>query len=236
MLEIVTAESEQNCTMPQMISSGLVEGILFMGELSRDYLQTIRDTKLPCIMLDFYDDEIDEDSVCSDNLHGSYRITSHLIEQGCQQIGFVGAPLSTASIMDRYLGYRKALLRNNLSANPDWLIQDRNEAGRFIPLILPPTLPDAFVCSCDEVAYLLVNALQERGVRIPEDILVAGYDDYRYATICDPPLTTYHVNVDKMCETAISALIRKIRGKSYTQGCVVINGSFIIRKSTNRTQ
>ena len=99
----------------------------------------------------------------------------------------MGSVLSTSSIMDRYLGYVKALLRAGLPIRDDWRLEDRDDRGLFIPFTLPHEMPEAFVCNCDEVAYNLVETLKRNGYRVPQDVAVTGYDDYRYSTICSPP-------------------------------------------------
>ncbi len=233
MLQIVSVQEEYNCIAPKMITTNMVDGIIFMGEIDRNFLKMVCDTEIPCMLMDFYDDEIGGDSVCSDNISGAYKITTHLLEDaGCRKIGFVGNILSTSSILDRYLGYYKALLRKSIPLREDWIIKDRDEEGKFVDIILPKDMPEAFICSCDEVAYKLLNKLKDSGYRVPQDIRVAGYDDYGYATLCNPQLTTYHVNVDAMVESIVSRLYKKITKKNYTQGCIIIDGSFVLRNST----
>ena len=92
-----------------------------------------------------------------------------------------------------------------------WLLEDRDEAGRFLPLTLPDPLPQAFLCSCDEVACNLVETLRQAGKRVPEDVAVCGYDDFRFATLCQPPLTSYRVDAERMAETAVRCLSARIR-------------------------
>ena len=62
-------------------------------------------------------------------------------------------------------------------------------------------MPDAFVCNCDAVAYNLVETLKRNGYRVPQDVAVTGYDDYRYSTLCSPQLTSYRVDLDGMAKT-----------------------------------
>lgn len=232
LLEIVSPEAEKSCILPAMIQGRKVDGLIFMGELDRNYLRTVSQTGLPYILLDFYDDDLDADSITSDNVTGAYRLTSHLLRSGRQRIGFVGSIFATSSIMDRYLGYTKALLRAGVTPNPDWRLEDRDADGRFIPLALPEDMPEAFVCNCDEVAYNLVEQLKRRGCRVPEDVAVTGYDDYQFAQICDPQLTTYRVNVEDMGRMVVAQLIRKINGKRVTNGNLVIGGALVKRQST----
>ena len=117
-------------------------------------------------------------------------MTEHLISTGRRNIGFVGSVLSTSSIMDRYLGYVKAMLRAGLPIRDDWRLEDRDDQGKFMPFSLPHEMPDAFVCNCDAVAYNLVETLKRNGYRVPQDVAVTGYDDYRYSTLCSPQLTS----------------------------------------------
>lgn len=230
-MEIVSAEAENKCLMPAMIQGNKVDGIVFMGELRRNYLKTVMQSGLPYILLDFYDEELEADSVTSDNVAGGFRVTNALLQAGHRDIAYVGSIFATSSIMDRYLGYTKALLRSGIPTRPEWRIEDRGVDGRYIPLVLPETMPTAFVCNCDEVAYNLVDLLRRKGYRVPEDIAVTGYDDHQFAQICDPPLTTYRVNVEDMGRMAAAQLLRKVNGKRFTGGNTVVGGKLIKRKS-----
>lgn len=232
MLEIVSPEAERACVMPAMIQGNKVDGLIFMGELERPFLRMVMQAGLPYILLDFYDDALETDSVTSDNVAGAYRLTNHLLQKGYREIGYVGSIFATSSIMDRYLGYTKALLRAGITPRPEWRLEDRDAAGAFIPFALPEEMPRAFVCNCDEVAYNLVELLKRRGYRVPQDVAVTGYDDYQFAQICDPPLTTYRTNVEDMGRMVVAQLIRKIHGKRVTGGNIVVNGTFVERKST----
>lgn len=232
LLELVTPDAERNCAVPALIQGNKVDGLIFMGEIDRIYLRTMAGYGLPYMLLDFYDEELDADSVTSDNVAGGYRLTSHLLETGRKEIGFAGSIHATSSIMDRYLGYTKALLQANLPVQPQWLIEDRNAMGDLIPAVLPERLPEAFLCSCDEVAYNLVEQLKRLGYRVPQDIAVAGYDDFTFAQISTPQLTTYRVNVADMANMVVGQLVRKIKGKHVTKGNMVVTGQFIPRGST----
>ncbi len=232
MLEVVSPQAEAACTIPAIVAGQKVDGIIFMGELKKDYLQAVIGVGLPYVLLDFYDENLEADSVTSDNVTGAYRLTSHLIQSGRREIGFVGSIFATTSIMDRYFGYTKALLQEGIAPRQEWRIEDRDKAGIFIPLTLPEKLPQAFVCNCDEVAYNLVELLKRRGFRVPEDVAVTGYDDYQFAQICDPQLTTYRVNTEAMGQIAVTQLIRKIKGKRVTNGNIVVSGRLIKRNST----
>lgn len=234
LLELVTSENEMACVMPAMVHGQKVDGLIFMGELSKAYIDSVTQCGLPYILLDFYHDDIDADSITSDNIKGGYRLTRHLLETGRRKIGFVGSVLSTSSIMDRFIGYSKALLHEGIVPREDWIIKDRIGKTTPVALKLPEEMPEAFICSCDNTAYLMVELLQQSGYRVPEDVAVAGYDDYTIAQRCNPPLTTYRVNVGDMGRHAVVQLIWKIKGKAVTRGNMMVDGEIVIRESTKQ--
>ena len=134
--------------------------------------------------------------------------------------------------MDRYLGYVKAMLRAGLPIRDDWRLEDRDDQGKFMPFSLPHEMPDAFVCNCDAVAYNLVETLKRNGYRVPQDVAVTGYDDYRYSTLCSPQLTSYRVDLDGMAKTAVAQLRRKMAHKPAIAPTVIVPGGFVRREST----
>lgn len=232
MLEIVPWESERKAVAPALVAGRKVDGLVILGNMEQGYLQKISASGLPCLLLDFYVPGGGVDCVVSDNVDGGCALTEHLLAQGLRDIGFIGSIRATSSIMDRYLGYQRALRLAGLTPREDWLLEDRGEDGRFIPLQLPKELPQAFLCSCDEVAYNLVEALRASGKRVPEDVAVCGYDDFRFATLCQPPLTSYRVNVEQMAETAVGRLAARIRQDQDAPLTFKISGQMVVRESS----
>lgn len=230
-LEIISAEAEKDCIMPHVLQNNKVDGIIILGQMGRNYLEKIQSAGIPFIFLDFSDDHFPVDTIVSDSFYGSYELTNKLIFMGHSKIGYVGNRNATTSIMDRYIGYFKSMLQNNLSVNEDWVINDRDERGNFCPLILPKEMPTAFVCNCDEIAYYFILELKKAGYRVPEDISVAGFDNYIYATLSSPQITTVEVNVDAMSETAVGSIIRRIKNPHQEYGRNVISGRIIMRES-----
>lgn len=231
-MEIVSLEAEQTCSMPTLIAGRKVDGLILMGDLERDYLQMVVDSGLPCVLLDFHMSGMELDCVVSDNIEGGFAVTRHLLDQGRRDIAFVGSILSTSSIMDRYLGYQRALREAGIVPREDRRLEDRDKDGTFISLELPQELPQAFVCSCDDVAYNLVALLHQAGVQVPEEIAVCGYDDFRFATLCQPQLTSYRVAVELMAQTAVSRLAARIRREGGRTMRYTIPGRLVVRESS----
>lgn len=232
MLEIVTADAERNRSMPAMVQSHKVDGLIFLGEVWREYVKNVTSTGLPYVLLDFYDEQLPATSVTSDNISGGYHLANHLLACGYRDIGFVGSIHATSSIMDRFLGYAKALLMAGIAIRMDWVLEDRDENGNFEKIDMPQAMPRAFLCSCDEVAHNLIKQLKSAGYTIPQDIAIVGYDDFQIAQLSDPPLTTYRVNTEAMSSICVEKLVSAINGKPQMISNTVVKGRFVLRHST----
>ncbi|MCI8811196.1 MAG: LacI family transcriptional regulator [Oscillibacter sp.] len=235
-IEIISPEAERTAVLPALVTGRKVDGLILLGNLERNYLQAVIAGGLPSLLLDFYIPGGGVDCVVSDNLDGGCALTEHLLAQGRREIGFVGSILATSSIMDRYLGYQRALRLAGLTPREEWLLEDRDEMGRFLPLTLPEELPEAFLCSCDEVAYNLVAVLRQMGKRVPEDVAVCGYDDFHFATLCQPSLTSYRVNVEQMAETAVSRIAARLRQEQAEPLTFKVSGRMVVRESSAVSQ
>ncbi len=230
-MEVISEEAEKEGRIPQLLQNNKVDGIIVLGQMKRGYIQKIADSGIPFIFLDFTDDHFQVDTIVSDSFHGAYEITCHLIEQGHTRIGFIGNISATSSIMDRYLGYYKALLESGLGLRSDWIIADRDERGKYCPIVLPEEMPTAFVCNCDEVAYAFIQQLKKAGYSVPNQVSVVGYDNYIYATLSEPAITTVEVNIEAMSEAAVSSILKRIKNPGRDYGRKVISGRIIYRDS-----
>lgn len=233
-MDIVSQRDEKELVMPNMISENKVDGVIILGQMNTDYLIMIKNTDIPLVFLDFYDDQLDVDSITSDNFYGAYTLTNYVISMGHREIGFVGNILATKSILDRYFGYYKALISNKIDYHEEWLVLDRDDSGEYIDFKLPEKMPTAFVCNCDSVAYLFIRKLKKMGYKVPDEISVVGFDNYIYATLSSPRLTTVQVDMEAMAEMATHEILSKIEGDKRVFGRKVISGNLIIRDSVKK--
>lgn len=230
--ECITADSENNGILPNMVADGKVDGIIVIGQVHRNYIACLSKLTVPLVFVDFYDNRYPVDAVISDNFNGSYMVTDHLVEKGHRKIGFFGTLNATSSINDRYLGYVKCIMENELEFRKEWIIGDRNERGILNDKIdFPDEMPTAFVCNCDETAFRVISALKTKGVRVPEDISVVGYDNYTVSSICIPTITTVEVDLAKMAEVSVGIMAKKLIDSKYTEGKRIISGKLIIKES-----
>jgi Transcriptional regulators len=230
-LEIVSRIREDSAAVPNSVTNPEVVGVIFMGEISRDLIRAIAKTSLPFVFLDFYDPSFKVDSIVSDSAYGSFSLTQHLIDKGLKNIAFVGSIASTSSIMDRYLGYYRAMVLAGLKEHVQ-AIEDRDKEGNFIKLTLPNALPEAFVCNCDEIAFRLIQQLRDLDQKVPEDVSVVGFDGSNISLISTPAITTYKVDIVAMSEITSSLIIRIAKKKKVTPKRSVVQGELILRASS----
>lgn len=210
---------------------GMFDGLILLGLLDRKVRERINQIELPKVYVDVYDETYQSDSVVTENIYTAYEITKFLIQKGHKKIGFVGTLGSTTSINDRYLGYSRALMEQGLEQCSEWVISDRDSEGRTSDLLLPEELPTAFMCNCDETAFRLVKTLRMKGLSVPEDISVAGFDNDIYAELCDPKLTTVAVNTGEIGKTAVKCIVKRMEKPGKGGTVYRIPGKMILRDS-----
>ena len=241
MLEVLQVEDEEALHMPKLIQEKKAEGLVIIGLLQEEYLQKLLSVStIPIIFLDFSDKHGVQDAVVSNSYFGMYVMTNYLFDMGHREIAFVGNLLFTGSITDRYFGYAKSLCEHGLEVNKEWILHDRNpETGRSdvgFEMELPEHMPTAFVCNNDVAAAMLIQKLEEKGYRVPQDISVVGYDNYQPPGLCDVRITSYEVDMLEMAKRTIKNMIRKIAGEHYKQGVTTVSGRIVYKDSVARRE
>lgn len=235
-LELLGPEDEKNLHMPKVMREEKVDGLIFLGQMDEKYIDLmINQTRFPVFFLDTYVPFSTFDTVISDGYYGTYIMTRYLIGQGHRKIGFVGSVDANGSIADRFFGYRKALRESHIRYEESWEIPDRDERGNLFETILESGRGmDAFVCNCDLAAHALIQNLEGRGYRVPEDISVVGVDDFLPAGMDNTRITSYKVDMTGMAELCVKSLIKKMQGKKYVEGVQIVTGKIVCKKTVAR--
>ena len=146
-----------------------------------------------------------------DNRAAARTMTEHLISLGHQQIAYLSGPAMNVLEKERFRGYRDALRAEGLAFDPalvipgDYTLETGVAAGR--ELLARPALPSAVFCTSDEMAIGLMRTLASAGVKVPDQISVAGFDDIEFAAAAEPALTTVHQPRRELGQTAARVLI-----------------------------
>ena len=230
-LELLTPQMEKSRAMPKLLGEGLIDGLIILGPLEAGYFSAVAEkSSVPFVCLDAADEKHEYDCVVTDNYYGMYRMTRYLLEKGHRKISFVGTVGSTDSITDRYYGYLKAMEEAGISTSRRDVIPDRDtREGKNYELKLPETedMPTAFACNCDLTAAAVIRLLEERGLKVPGDISVVGFDAWLYPGTCDVAVTSYENDIREMAARSLYILRHKVEGRYYKKGVSIIEGRLV---------
>lgn len=229
-LEVVTPEKENIEKTFEPFLEQKTAGLILIGELKKDYIRAIRGNyDIPIVCVDYYDVYEDIDYIVTDGFGGMTQMTEYLLERGYRDLMFVGTPTATKSITDRYLGYCKALEKAGITDAQEKVLPDRDfvNGDYRIDIELPEKMPEAFVCNCDKTAGILIEKLSRRGIRVPEDVSVVGFDDYKAQLPENLQLATYENDEKVIAQISVNTLLKRIEGRRRPDGVRIVEGSIV---------
>lgn len=222
-----------------MLKARNVDGVL-VAPVSNEikHIQKLKSSGIPYVILNR---NYPEDLCCiaSDNYYGAYVMTQYLMKRGHKRIGGLFQGFHISIYQERYQGMCDAMREQGLAIDESLLLTDLDDDNdrykQIEKLICRENRPTAIFASNDMLAINVYRAAYEQGIRIPENLSVAGYDDIPMALMVNPPLTTYLQPEDQLSELAVDYLASMIDGgEAYTHQ--KLRGSVIERKSVSVIQ
>jgi LacI family transcriptional regulator len=221
---------------PVLQEHGFVDGIILAGTVYPNLLRRIESIHMPFVAFSNnvvgMEGQQPFDQVGFDDFNGTLQATRHLIEKGHRRIVFAG-DISYPWLKRRFEGYRRAMRDHKLKPV---LITARNSAGfgdfgqKSVGQILSrPPRPTAVVAGNDEIAYGLWRALSRRGVKVPGQISLVGFDDREEALLMDPPLSTVRVRKEEIGETCMKMLLERLHHPQMAFSQRVLPTEFVVR-------
>ncbi len=220
----ITLEELGRRRLPETFSMDQTAGILGIELFERDYSDFICSLKLPVIFADTYAcadlSVMGADVISMENTDSVIRMVESLVSSGAKRIGFLGDRGHCGSFYERWEGFRTGLERAGLPYREDLCIMESDKspydstAWLMKQLERMPQMPEAFVCANDYLAIHLMRALKEKGVRIPEDVMIVGFDGSPESDVVDPPLTTVRIKSSDMGMIAAGILLERIEDPS----------------------
>jgi len=178
-------------------------------------------------------------SVIIDNYKAGYEVTSHLIDQGCRRIVHLGGNMLRNVYSERFRGYRQALADNKIEYDPVLLIisdmssQAGKETAQKILKMKPR--PDGLFSSNDTTAAAAIVQLVQAGVKIPDEIAIAGFNNEPVSQVVHPNLTTVDYPALEIGEMAATSLINKLKDSLKADlSSIVLKHNLIVRESSLR--
>lgn len=213
--------------------------VLTGGAVNRDaHLQEIASHPAPIVVIGRHD--IPYSAVEIDNVQGAIDATSHLIAMGRRRIAFIGGPPTSTTAADRLRGFRRAMADHQIDVD-DALVVDTDftveAAEARTGQILESGRPlDAIFAASDSLAIGAMLEAKRRGLSIPTDIAIAGFNDIATARQVDPPLTTIHLPLREIGRVAAELLLEQARAGHAERRTVIVRGDLVIRGSTAAPQ
>ncbi|HEX3301531.1 MAG TPA: LacI family DNA-binding transcriptional regulator [Thermomicrobiales bacterium] len=201
-------------------SQGATDGVIILGggDLSPEWVQAAVDAAIPVVMLDHVVPGLDLPAVIPDNLAGAHSITRHLLDMGHRRIGFIRGPSKYWTLSERLAGFMLALQQAGVWPREELMPprvshSEEKGYGEMQILLDLPKPPTAVVAVSDKTAVGAYRAIIERGLAIPQDISIVGFDDIEVARALNPPLTTVHVPGAEIGRVGFERLRHLIEGE-----------------------
>lgn len=194
--------------------------------------------KIPVIFFDRIHPHSDSTSIVIDNYKAAYDVTKHLVQQGFKRIMHLGGNMLRNVYADRLRGYKAALEEHKIAFTQDLLYISRltEEAGAEAAkhIMQMKKRPDAVFSANDTCAVYCMLSLKEAGLKIPQDIAFAGFNNEPVSKIIEPNLTTVNYSGYLVGETAAGSLIEHLKGNSSikTTNTIILRSDLIIRESS----
>ncbi len=192
--------------------------IIFATEMLSEDLSEIKALNIPFVITDNYFVEEAVDSVAINNEQGTYEAVRHLYEMGHRKIGYLHSKIYLTSFQERKQYFFAALKKFGIKGMEKYVYSvgypEDETCSDFIKILnTTKDLPTALFADNDIIAYGAMKALKEKGLRIPDDISIIGFDNRPTCLMTEPMLTTIDVPKDVFGALAVSALINKIESK-----------------------
>jgi DNA-binding LacI/PurR family transcriptional regulator len=196
---------------------------------------------MPCVVIWDKLDDLDLSYVGFDNFKATYTITEYLISLRHKRIGLIIGPYTKVERVKKRLEGFKAALKDygipyfsSLVIEKEPTLMDGKEAmSRLLSL---PDIPTAVLAASDTLAIGAIAAARDMGVRVPEDISLAGFDDIEVASYCNPALTTVRVPAYEIGQIAVKILLDMVNNKSNQVQQYCLDTSLIIRSSCRKLE
>jgi LacI family transcriptional regulator len=216
-----------------------LDGIIIIGAYPDQFFCDVKKTQIPIVLVDSYFDDHYFHSIQINDRYGGYIATKHLFENGHRRIGiFTGRLKEGGVVKKRFDGYVDALKEYGLSVNAEDVFEGTVdfESGLKLSekLVSKKTDITALFCSADILAIGAMKGLYNKGIKIPEDISIIGFDDLVLSQYVSPSLSTVHQNITGKGEEAVRLLFNSINGTQPGKQETILPISLIERDSVKK--
>lgn len=202
-----------------LISTG-VDGLIYVPEdlTAAEFAELTAGRNVPVVQVDRMIPGVVADAVLSDNVQAACRAVTHLLDRGHRRVAAVFGAKSALTAQERLVGYLRALDQYGVPHDDALVVEgtfDFTTGYRgLVELMELPSPPTAIFSSNYDITIGLITAARERGLRIPEDVDVFGYDSVKICSMMTPPLPVVQQPEEEIGRTAANRLLRRLSGSN----------------------
>ncbi len=235
--------SEKEVANAHIMYNKRVDGLLVSLAYDTEninHLQPFFNRGIPVVFFDRVYPHTDSTSIIIDNYQAAYNVTKHLLEQGCRHIMHLGGNVLRNVYAERLRGYKQALKDHKIPFSEKMVYISKltessgTEAAEHILKMKPKDRPDGVFSGNDTAAVYCMIGLKAAGIRIPEEIAFAGFNNDPMSKVIEPNLTTVNYSGYSVGEAAVVNLINHLKGVSNikTTNTIILRSDLIIRDSS----
>jgi LacI family transcriptional regulator len=212
-------------------------GVIMVGVYHDDFVLKLKHIEIPLVLLDYYIPTEDIHTVLIDNADGILKACKYLSSLGHTRVAYLSGDSVETSAQERLYGFRRSQEMFGLDGDRDLVVMNcksRMDEGftAMNGILDMDRLPTAVLAYNDLIAVGAMDAIKQRGLSIPKDISVVGFDDIGLASEVNPFLTTIHVPKRRMGIMAVQSLLQIIRGKQEPAKKILVPTRLVVRDST----
>lgn len=234
-------EREKSLTK-ELLEIGVSGLIVSLAGETKDFSHffELKKNNVPLVFFNRQCDEVDTDKVVIDNFKAAYDATDHLISIGCKKVAYIGGPQKLQISNTRLLGYQQALEDANLFTNYKLIeycnFTKESNLSAARKLLYSPNPPDGIIAFSDQVAISAMLAAKERGLKIPEDLAIIGFNNEPVNELLEPSLTSIDQPAYQMGVTSAELIFNQVKNKERLHEQKVLKSELVIRNSTNKNK
>jgi LacI family transcriptional regulator len=210
--------------------------VIAVASTAGSTLDELLDRQIPVVAIDRRPDRHDVDSVVIDNRFGGDQATDHLLGAGAERIACITGPTHLSTAVERLEGYRDALRRHGRRFDRALVRRaDFKEQGGYsaaVSLVSSRQPPDALFVANNLMTLGALRAVREAGLRVPDDVLLVGFDDAPWTTMTSPQLTVVAQPTHEIGRVAAQLLASS--GQASAPRHVILSPSLVVRESSVR--
>ncbi|MFQ3239923.1 MAG: LacI family transcriptional regulator [Olleya marilimosa] len=245
---VITLQSNESYDLErkqiELLLNKRVDGILIsLANQTADYnhLNAVMSNNTPLVMFDKIAKLVKCSKVLINDREAAYKATQHLIDTGCKKIAHFRGPLLPQNSIDRFLGYKKALIDNGITYDSSlvYILKDMSyEEGRFYAkkLVDEHEGVDGIFINTDLVAIGAITEFNSLKIKVPEDISVIGFSNWFMSSVISPSLTTINQPGFEIGKKAFKLLYKEINSKKNDKIInfkeVILDTQLVLREST----